>query len=177
MASASARRYANAVFELAAEEKSERAWAQRLATLEAVLMEPRVRAVVENPSIPPVRRLEAVEAVVPESAGPEAMNLARLLVAARKSAIAGEIRSEFDRLADEAAGRVRATATTAVALNPEERRRLTERLAQRLGREVRLEVQVDPTILGGLVLRVGDRLADASVATRLKQLRRRLAAG
>ena len=175
MASASARRYAKAIFELASEEKSEAAWAERLAALERVLTEPAVRAILENPSIPPVRRLEAVEAVVPETAGEEGLNLARLLVSSRKSSIVGEIRSEFQQLVDEAAGRVRATAITAVDLAPEERTQLAGRLADRFGREVTLDLEVDPAILGGLVLQIGDRVADASVATRLQQLRRRLA--
>ncbi len=47
--------------------------------------------------------------------------------------------------------------------------------SRRLGREVRLDTQVEPAIIGGLVLRIGDRVIDASVAARLQQLRRRLA--
>ena len=53
--------------------------------------------------------------------------------------------------------------------------RLRDQLARRLGREVRLDATVDPAIVGGLVLQVGDRVMDSSVATRLRQLRRQLA--
>ncbi|MEP7105668.1 MAG: F0F1 ATP synthase subunit delta, partial [Chloroflexota bacterium] len=66
------------------------------------------------------------------------------------------------------------TATTAVALSDADRRRVGRELSERLGKEVRLEVKVDPAILGGLVLQFGDRVIDASVAARLQRLRRRL---
>ena len=83
---------------------------------------------------------------------------------------------EFQRLADEAAGRVRATVTTAIELDRGDRDRVQEGLAKRLNKEVRLSVVVDPRIIGGLKLQYGDRVVDASVAERLQQLRRRLAA-
>jgi F-type H+-transporting ATPase subunit delta len=70
---------------------------------------------------------------------------------------------------------VRGTVTTAVELRPGEMERLARELSGQLKREVRLEPVVDPAILGGLVLRLGDHLLDASLATRLQLLRRRLA--
>ena len=75
-----------------------------------------------------------------------------------------------------AAGRVRATVTTAVELSTRDRDRVENELSKRLGKEIRMHVVVDPRILGGLKLQYGDRLVDASVSTRLQQLRRRLAA-
>ena len=68
-----------------------------------------------------------------------------------------------------------ATATTAVELSPNDRDGLAGSLSKRLGREVRLTATVDPAIIGGLVLRFGDHVIDASLATRLQQLRRKLA--
>jgi F-type H+-transporting ATPase subunit delta len=65
--------------------------------------------------------------------------------------------------------------TTAVELEPEDRDRVSSELSKRLGKDVTIEVLVDPRILGGLKLQYGDRLIDASVATRLQQLRRQLA--
>jgi F-type H+-transporting ATPase subunit delta len=79
-------------------------------------------------------------------------------------------------MADEAAGRVRATLTTAIELEPRDRERVAQELSKRLDKDVRLQVVVDPRILGGLRLQYGDRIVDASVAARLQQLRRRLAA-
>ena len=86
----------------------------------------------------------------------------------------GDIADEYSALVDQAAGRVRAAATAAVELTEREKESLARNLADRLAREVMLETRVDPAILGGLVVRIGDRVIDASVATRLQRLRRRL---
>jgi F-type H+-transporting ATPase subunit delta len=175
MAGAAARRYARAIFELAKEEGQVDAWTSRLAVVRDVLSQSEARTVLANPSIPAPRRQEVAAALVADRAGPEGANLARLLVGAGRLDDVGRIAEEFERLADEDAGRVRATATTAVPLSRTETDRLIADLGRRLGREVRLDARVDPAILGGLVVRVGDRVMDASVATRLQQLRRRLA--
>jgi F-type H+-transporting ATPase subunit delta len=106
----------------------------------------------------------------------ETTNLAMLIIESDRVRDIGAIEGEFERLADEAGGRVRATVTTAVELTPEDRDRVEDELSTRLGKKVRLEVVVDAAILGGLKLQYGDHLVDASVATRLQQLRRRLAA-
>ena len=66
--------------------------------------------------------------------------------------------------------------TTAIELERADRDRVERELSKRLNKEVRLSVVVDPRIIGGLKLQYGDRVVDASVATRLEQLRRRLAA-
>jgi F-type H+-transporting ATPase subunit delta len=80
VAGAAARRYARAVFELAQEEGQVEDWADRLAYLSAVTASPEVSRVLENPTITVERRQEAVTAVLGGQGGPEAVNLARLLV-------------------------------------------------------------------------------------------------
>jgi F-type H+-transporting ATPase subunit delta len=175
VATASARRYARAVFELAEQEGDVAKWGRRLSELKDLLWDEGVASVLTNPTIDVERRMELVSAA-PHELDAEATNLAKLLIESdRVMEIAG-IAAEYERLADEAAGRVRATVTTAVELGPQERDRVAEELSKRLGQEVRLEVVVDPRILGGMKLQYGDRLVDASVATKLQQLRRRLAA-
>src|SRR5439155_1615320 len=81
-----------------------------------------------------------------------------------------DIDDEFQRLADEAAGRVRATVTTAIELEAADRDRVTRELSKRLDKDVRLSLVVDPRILGGMKLQYGDRIVYSSVATRLEQL-------
>jgi F-type H+-transporting ATPase subunit delta len=104
----------------------------------------------------------------------EVVNLGRLLIEAnRVDEIAGVV-EEFSDLADAAAGRVRAVVTTAVELAPNEKDELARKLSSRLGKEISMRAVVDPRVIGGLKLQYGDRLVDATVATRLQQLRRRL---
>ncbi len=175
MAGAAAKRYARAIFELAIEEGEVDGWAQSLAAIRDVLSRPEARPILANPSIPVQRRQEVVAALLEGRIGRRAVNLARLLIGANRLDDVDGITEEYTRLVDEDAGRVRATAITAVPLGGDESRRLEADLARKLGREVRLESRVDPAIIGGLVLRMGDRVIDASVSTRLQQLRRKLA--
>lgn len=175
MATAAARRYAKAVFELARQDRQVELWSERLAKVRDLLADPEVEAVLTNPTIPSQRR-EALVATAPHLFDTEATNLARLLIESGRTREAADIAEEYERLADEAAGRVRATVTTAIVLDREERDRVERVLSKHLDKEVKLSVVVDPRILGGLKLQYGDRIVDASVAARLQQLRRRLAA-
>jgi F-type H+-transporting ATPase subunit delta len=170
----SANRYARAIFELASEEGKVDDWARQLAVIRQVLDDPGARAVVDNPSVPAETRMKAVEELDLPGIGPEGMNLMRMLVASGRVGRIGEIADQFEVLADAAAGRVRATVTTAIPLSEADRATLGRDLSSQLGKDVRLESVVDPSILGGLVLQVGDRLTDASVAARLDQLRRQV---
>ena len=174
MARAAAKRYARAVFELAQHEDGLERWSERLASVSTMFGDPHTAAVLSNPTIAREQR----EAVVADAhvLDQEGTNLARLLIESGRIGDAQEIEDEFHRLADEAAGRVRATVTTAIALDPEERERVARELSKRLEKDVRLDVVVDPRILGGMKLQSGDRLGEDTVATRLEQLRRRLAA-
>jgi len=175
MATAAAKRYARAVFELAQQESQVDEWARRLTAVRQLLSDPEVASVLTNPTIATEQRM-ALVSDAPQVLDAEATNLAKLLIESNRVREVAAIEEEFERLADEAAGRVRATVTTAVELTPHDRDRVEDELSKRLGKEIRMHVVVDPRILGGLKLQYGDRLVDASVSTRLQQLRRRLAA-
>lgn len=175
MATAAARRYARAVFELAQESGQVAEWGERLTRVRDLLADERVRAVLTNPTIATEPRMELISSA-PHELDPESTNLAKLLIESNRVEDVVEVADEYQRLADAAAGRVRATVTTAVELGPKDRDRVAAELSKRLAGDVELEVVVDPAILGGLKLQYGDRLVDATIATRLQQLRRRLAA-
>jgi F-type H+-transporting ATPase subunit delta len=172
VATAAARRYAKAVFELAQGEGKVEEWGRNLAQLREVMSDPEVATVLTNPTIASEQRMALVADVFDR----ETTNLAKLIIESNRVREVAAIEQEFERLADEAGGRVRATVTTAVELSPKDRDRVAEELSTRLGKKVLMNVIVDAGILGGLKLQYGDHLVDASVATRLQQLRRRLAA-
>lgn len=175
MTSAAARRYARAVFELAQEQKSAAVWQRRLETIRALMEVPALQAILANRAIAGEARARVLREAAAGSLDEDGLNLAVLLLENNRLGQVDVVLAEFEKLLDEAEGRVRATATTAVELGDDERRSLERELSERFGGKVRLEAEVDPDILGGLVVRVGDHLVDASVRTRLQQLRRRLA--
>jgi F-type H+-transporting ATPase subunit delta len=174
VASAAGRRYGRAVFELAEQEGRIDHWGESLSRLRKLLGDPDVAAVLSNPTIAASQRMELV-AESPHLVDPEASNLAKLLIESNRVRDIEAIVEEYERLADEAAGRVRALVTTAIELEPQDRDRIAAQLSKRLNKEVKLRVAVDPRILGGLRLQYGDHVIDGTVATKLQQLRRRLA--
>jgi F-type H+-transporting ATPase subunit delta len=175
VATAAAKRYAKAVFELAQQEGELEQWHRRVGRVRELFTDPAVAAVLSNPTIATEQR-EALVAGTPHVLDEQGTNLARLLIESGRVEEAVDIDEEFQRLADEAAGRVRATVTTAIEIDSSDREHLARELSKRLDKDVKLQVVVDPRILGGMKLQYGDRIVDASVATRLEQLRRRLAA-
>lgn len=170
-----ARRYARAIFELARADGQAEEWPHRLRAVEELFNQPEVQAVLANPSIARQRRQDAVAGLLSGRADQQSVNLAKLLVAANRVGEVAAISQEFERLEDEAQGRLRATVTSAVELNEDEHSALQRQLTARFGREVRLRTRVRPEVMGGLVIQAGDQVIDASVASRLQQLRRSLA--
>jgi len=172
----SASRYARAIFELAREEDRVDHWSRQLGLVREVLEDPAAAAVVGNPSLALETRMEAVEQLKLPGIDDRGLNLMRLLVGSGRANRVGEIADRYEVLADEAAGRVRATVTTAIPLSDADRESLRKDLSGRFGKDIRLESKVDPAILGGLLLQVGDSLTDSSVAARLDQVRRQVLA-
>jgi F-type H+-transporting ATPase subunit delta len=87
------------------------------------------------------------------------------------------IREEYARLADAAAGRTRAAVVSAAPLRDDQRERLRRALARRTGREVELEVRIDPELIGGAIATVGGLVFDGSLRQQLAQLRTTLTRG
>ena len=173
MATAAAKRYATAVFELAVQEGRVDDWGRQLVSIKELMGDQALAQVLRNPTIPASRRMDLIAET--GALNPEATNLARMLIETGRVDQADDILDEFEEMADAAAGRLRARVTTAVELSSADKELLGQRLSQKLGKDVRLTADVDSRIVGGLKLQYGDHLIDASVATRLQQLHRRLA--
>jgi F-type H+-transporting ATPase subunit delta len=105
------------------------------------------------------------------------LNLVLLLLRRGRIEQLPRVAAEFRRLDDKRNGLTHATATSAAPLGPDEVRAITARLEQLTGGTIALETSVDPDLLGGVVVRVGDRLIDGSVRGRLERLRNQLASG
>lgn len=171
---AAAKRYAQAAFELARERGDDlERWRADLGDIAAVLAESQAAATLADSRVPVEERISIAERVL--DVQPLALNLAGLLISKGRSLDARAVAHAFGRLADEAEGVAQATVTTAIELRPEQIRDLEQRLGEALDRRVTATASVDPEIVGGVVVRVGDRLVDGSVRSRLKRLREELA--
>jgi F-type H+-transporting ATPase subunit delta len=168
-----AKRYAEAAYLLAREEGKEDAWTAGLAAMAALFGDRQARLLFENTRVPMAQKQQLVERAL-AGVDPLVLNLARLLLRRGRTALGPQIADAFRELVDESKGIAHATVTSAVPLSPEDQRAIIQRLREITGGEVVLETEVDDSILGGLVVRIGDRLIDGSTKSRLLALKRRL---
>jgi F-type H+-transporting ATPase subunit delta len=171
---AAAKRYAQAAFELARETGGDLArWRSDLDDIASVLTESGAAPILADRRVAVDRRLAMLDRVLVVQ--PLALNLARLLVTKGRAPDARAVANAFGRLADEAEGVAQAEVTTAVDLTADQVRAIEQRLSAAVGRRVTARASVDPRIIGGVIVRVGDKLVDGSIRTRLRRLRQGLA--
>ena len=175
--STAARRYAEAAFELATRDKAHDAYADGLELAAAILGQQTVLDVLRNPARPLSQRTEVVDGLLASRVPEPVLKLVGLLVARGKADRIGAVAAEYRRLLNKERGIVEALATAASPLTEDEIAALKRKVAQMTGSTVDLRVEVDESLIGGLTVRVGDTLYDASVRGRLERLRERLVAG
>ncbi len=112
-----------------------------------------------------------------EGADETLINFLKLLIENHRMPVIFRIRQEFERLWEEENRTLPVEVTSAIALDPETTESLGRTIGERAGRKVTLAARVDPDILGGIIIRVGNSILDASIRNRLEQLRRHVAQG
>ena len=170
-----ARRYAEAAFEIARADRSIDAWERDLERLQQVLEDPELRSLVEHPAVPSADK-ERVLRRVAGDVRPEAANLVLLMVRrGRPRAIAAMV-EHFRALVRRDRGIALAEIRTALPLEPAQLDAVRDRLHELTGDEIEITEMVDESLIGGITVRIGDQLYDASVRNRLERLRARLTA-
>jgi F-type H+-transporting ATPase subunit delta len=177
VASSAAKRYAQAVFSLGKEQGTLDAWSSDLAVLAELIADDRVADYLTNPSIAAERRIAALDTSLGDSVQPEAHILARLLIERNRALLIPDIRDMFiDQLRVER-GIVVAEVTSAERLTDDEEEHIRQKLEYVTGKQVVLELKIDPEIIGGIIVRIGDQIIDGSVRNKLEKMRSRLLAG
>ncbi len=173
--STSARRYAHAAFEVAQAEGDAAGWLADLQTATNAVTEPSAASFFRDPNASTDEKIQTLKQIMP-SVRPQVMNLAMLLVTRHRLALMPGITEDFERLEHEARGVTEADITVARPMGDGEARDIGQRLGRVTGgRQVNLRVHVDPSILGGIIIQIGDRLFDSSVRGRLERLRQEIA--
>ena len=167
--------YAAAIFEVARVEGSLEAIEEELFQFSQVLQgSDQLRQTLTDQSLPPEKRQAIVEDLLGQKASPLAVSLISFVVATGR---ARELPEIIARLVERAAAERQhevAEVRSAIPLDEEQRRRLTEALAKATGKQIELKVVQDPSVLGGVIARVGDTVIDGTVRRRLDQLRESL---
>jgi F-type H+-transporting ATPase subunit delta len=170
----SSKRYAQAAFQLGKEQGKLDAWSTGLEALGRLGQDAGFRLLMESPRVPFAAKQEILQQQLAGNLV-DVFNLAQLLVSRKRvDAIPGLV-LEFQRMYDADRGVSHARVVTAVALTPAAREALQKQLTAYTGGQVVLEDEVDPSIMGGMVVRIGDKLIDGSLKGRLENLHRQLA--
>lgn len=175
--STAGRRYAEAAFELATRDGQRDEYAAGLELAATMLDSQEVLNLLRNPARPLRQRTELVDNLLAGRVPEPILKLVGLLVARGRPERLANVAAEYRRMLNEQHGVVEAVAKTAMPLTNDETAALQEKVAAMTGRTVDLRVEVDESLIGGLTVRVGDTLYDASVRGRLERLRERLVAG
>ena len=170
-----AARYAEALLRVAEECRAVDAVRGEMDDLVALVQAtPPLQRLLERPDMPAERKFDALSAALGSFFSDAVIAMLRVLLHHGRGGELLEVEESYDKLADEAQGIVRAEARSVLPLNREERARLLAVLTRLSGKQVALTERIDPEVLAGVSVQVGDRLIDGSASGRLARMREEL---
>lgn len=171
-----AKRYAQAIFELGVEGSSVASLTDELKRVaQAYESSADLRGMAENPLVSEGDRQAVIDEIAARMGlSATAKNTIGLLAQRRRLAVLPAIAKELGHLADERAGIVRGTVTSAGALNEAYFQKLQREVERVMGKKVLLERHQDPSLIAGVVVKIGDRIIDGSARARLDHMREQL---
>ena len=167
-----AKRYAKALYELAEERQTVQAVYDEVNSFGSLFEQnSQFRTFLCSPTIETRKKLQVVEALLKDSL-PLFYNFMVLLVKKGRQTLFSHIVFEMSRIFDQRNNRIRAQLTTAITLSAEKSKEIQSMLSKQLGSEILLETNVDPELLGGLIIRVEDKVLDSSLRSQVRALTR-----
>ena len=173
-----AKNYAEALLELAQRAGDLRAWGEMIDTVaNAVESDRRLRVFLESPRVSAKQKNEIIEKAYGPTLPRNFVRFLQALVSNRRQMLIPSIAHQYHDLVDQVEGRVHASVTLARPPEDRDREVVTAQLSRALGKTVVPHFHVNPEVLGGVVVRVGDTVLDGSVRRRLATLRGKMLAG
>jgi F-type H+-transporting ATPase subunit delta len=169
----SGKRYARAAFELALEKDDLEVWQEGLKKMADLATNQELMTLFQDPRIP----FDTKKGILQKELGeihPLVFNLAILLVSKGILSRSGDILQQYNNLLDAHRGVERARVTTALPLGIEEKEGVSRRLGEIVDRKVVIDGQLDPSVIGGFIARIGDTLIDGSIRQKLETLKKNL---
>ena len=174
-----AKRYAKALLEIGREDGNSEQYGRELVEVaELFSRSPELEAVLSNPAFELENRTQILTSLLAKvGVSPLALNFFRLLLDRGRIAHVAGIQKVYAELLDQEKGITRVDISAAIALKDEEVSKLAEVLREVAGKEVEIQVKEDPSLIGGVVARIGDLVLDGSVKTQLASLKETLKRG
>ena len=171
----SARRYAQAAFQIALENDELDTWSDDLMYLANALENEEFSEFLNAPQVSITQKAEVIKNTLGDTVARLAINLLSLLASRNLAHTMPGVVEQYQRMLDAQQGIEQATVVSAVPLNDDQRQNISEMLKSIVDKDIRLTSRVEPEIVGGIIARVGDHVIDGSTKTKLNQLRRELA--
>jgi F-type H+-transporting ATPase subunit delta len=165
-----ARPYAEAVFRMAQGENDLAGWSSRIATLAAIVSDAQAARLIADPTVSTERVAGLIIDVAGAELGERGGNFVKVLAENDRLSVLPEIGVQFETLKANAEGILEATITSAQALTQAQLDDLVAGLQARFSRAVNVQVAVDPELIGGAVIAIGDQVIDGSVKGRLQRM-------
>ena len=165
-----ARPYARAAFELAQAGGTMERWSRQLGLMAIVAADPNMAELLDSPAVSRNSVAEVFISVCGEELDTEGRNLVYLLTENGRLPLLGEIFSLFKQMRAEAESSATAEVVSAFPLDDDHKQAIGAALERRTGREIMLDCKVDPALLGGAVIRIGDLVIDGSIRGRLDKM-------
>ena len=169
-----AKRYAQAAFEIAQEKNELEKWQSDLGKIAKLVQDTEFITLVENPKLPFEFKAKFLEEKLGKI-NPLTLNLAYLLTSKGRLKSAGQIAEEYEALLDDYRGIRHAEITTAIPIDDTDKKNLSQRLEEMVGKKVSVSLKVDPNIIGGIIARIDGSLVDGSVRSKLEALKKNMA--
>jgi F-type H+-transporting ATPase subunit delta len=171
-----ARNYAETLLSLAQDADAVEAWGELIDATAAAMLTPSIEIALVSPRVSKEKKVAIVTEALATAPRPFMLFIVAVVKRGRQQLL-DLIADEYRVLVDAKLGRVRAGITLAREADALTRQVITERLAKAIGKDVIAGFAIDPAILGGTIVRIGDRVYDGSVRKRLGRLRQQLIAG
>lgn len=170
-----ARPYAQAAFDEARELGDLKGWSDILQSVAQAVINPEIRAIITSPRTVKSQLVELMLALCGDKVSETQRNFIKLVIEGQRLTLLPEIIMLFEIMRAEAEKNVDVVVTSAFDLNEAQKQKITAALKERLGREIKLSCETDRNLLGGVIIRAGDKVIDGSARTHLSELANALA--
>jgi F-type H+-transporting ATPase subunit delta len=171
-----ARPYAEAAFRIAQESQAYARWSDTLSFASAVVADPRVAGALDNPQLTTADKEALLLSICGDRVDAIGRNFVRVLVDAKRVSLLPQIATLYEGLRNEAEGRALARIETAFPLSAAELAGITASLEKHFGKKIDASVEVDPALIGGARITVGDTVIDGTVQAKLQAMATQLRA-
>jgi len=165
-----ARPYANAVYDLANETATLDSWSDALANLAAVICDAQISRLLDNPETGKTEKGELVIQVLGDNLSQQQQNLVKLMAENGRLKLMPDVVEQFEAARAKAENKIEAEVLSAFELTAEQASELVNTLKNKFGKEVTLTTTIDESLIGGVVIKAGDIIIDASMKSQLDSL-------